>query len=285
MDVLKQKIKRIVREEINKQIVNTQRSKIDLNRVFDLSKIPDEELKRQHYDLSLIHSISGFGSELLKDKKGNYITENDKRVTPITVVIQEIKTKYHLENWQIYCEDRGHDIQFCICIANFPNAVKEITEDLKQMGYFLANTQIGRDRFGLEWNRMQFEPIYQVDEANEILNYGDLFHWTPSFYLQNILNEGLQPRSQNDLFDYPDRIFMFRGDTPMGVIQSLGYELYKFSTDPNNNGDYSLLRINSDGLRQGYEIHYDPNFTYGVFTQKPIPPNLLSVYANMIFKK
>lgn len=258
---------------------------IDLNKVFDLRRISEEELRKQHYDLSMIHSVCGFDSVLMKDREGNYMTENDQRVTPVSNVMDEIKRKYYLADWQIYYEDRGRDIQFCICTPNFPNAVKEVAEDLNQMGYSLSGNDVLKDRYGLEWNRMQFEPLYQVDESDEILNRGDLFHWTPSCYLQEILENGLQPRSGNGLFNYPDRIFMFMGDTPLKEIELLGNKLCQVSKDPNDNGEYALLRINSDGLREGYEIHYDPDCEYGVFTQQPIPPNLLSVYTRIIFKK
>ena len=44
-------------EELNKANKTAKRRKLDLAKIFDLSKIPEEELRRQHYDLSLRDSL------------------------------------------------------------------------------------------------------------------------------------------------------------------------------------------------------------------------------------
>ena len=52
MSALKETINNIiVKEECSKY-----KKKINLDEIFDLDKIPEEELKKQYYDVSLIHS-------------------------------------------------------------------------------------------------------------------------------------------------------------------------------------------------------------------------------------
>lgn len=48
------------------ELIEKEKQKLDLSEIFDLTKIPEEELRRQHYDVSLVHSFSGYGSPLLK---------------------------------------------------------------------------------------------------------------------------------------------------------------------------------------------------------------------------
>ena len=282
---IRELIRKVVKEEINKYVAQTSKSnKLDLNKVFDLSKISDEELRSQYYDISLVHAVSGYGSPLFKGDGKTYITENDGRVTDASKVKSELKAKYGFQEWQIVIIERGHDIQICVCIADFKQGVDEIVNDFRQMGYFLSHTQLKFDSLQQKWRQMQFEPIYQVDESNEILSNGDLYHLTPAYNIRNILANGLQPKSENGMFDYPNRIFMFIGNTPIQKIQDLGYQLFKVNSNPNNDGMYILLKIDSQKLRNGYSLHYDPNYEYGAFTENAIPSNFISIYTTMKFK-
>ena len=276
---------KIVKEEIDKFVAQfCENEKLDLNKIFDLSKIPEEELRNQYYDVSLVHAFSGYGSKLFKADDKTYITENDNRVTPATDVKNELNAKYGFKDWQVIIIERGHDIQICICIADFKQGADEIVNDFKQMGYFLSNTKIEVDPLNRRWRKMQFEPIYQVDESNVILNYGDLYHLTPAYNISDILSNGLQPKSDNGMFDYPDRIYMFIGNTPIQEIQNLGQQLYKTNKSSNNDGRYVLLKIDSQQLRNGYSLHYDPNYRYGVFTENGIPAKAISIYFMIKFK-
>ena len=284
---IRKRIRKVVKEEINKFVAQSSKNKkLDLNKVFDLSKISDDELSSQHYDISLAHAFSGYGSLLLKDNGNTYIIENDGRVTPVSQVKHELDWKYGFAPWQIRINDRGHDIQICVCIADFKQGVDEIVNDFKQMGYFLSKTSpVSSPVPNQKWLALQFEPLYQVDEFNKILNYGDLYHLTPAYNIQNILANGLQPMSENGMFDYPNRIFMFVGNTPIQKIEDFGYQLFKVNSNPNNDGMYVLLRIDSQKLRNGYSFHYDPNYEYGVYTENTIPSNFISIMMKFNFKK
>ena len=286
MKIDEKRLRQVVKEEIDKfadQVVNDEKSGLD--KIFDLSKIPEEELCKQYYDISIVHAFSGFGSILLKNESKAYKVENDGRVTPVSQVKHELDWKYGFAPWQIIINDRGHDIQICVCIANLKQGVDEIVNDFKQMGYFLSQTSpVSSPAPNQKWLALQFEPIYQVDEANEILNYGDLFHLTPAYNIQSILTNGLQPKSENGMFDYPNRIFMFIGSTPIQEIQNLGQQLYEANKKPNNDGRYVLLKIDSQQLRNGYSLHYDPNYKYGVFTENGIPAKAISIYFMIKFK-
>ena len=278
LNELKQTINTIVKEEFSKH-----KKKVDLAKIFDLDKIPEEELKKQYYDISLVHSFSGYGSHLLK-VNNKYITENDSRVRPANEVKRELDLKYNLSPWQIKIIERGHDIQICLCIANFMQGINDIINDMEQMGYFLSVSENVQDSFQQVWVKMQFEPKYQMDENNKILSYGDLYHLTPIYNLKDIQTNGLTPSSKNGMFNYPNRIYFFIGNTPIQEIGILGKQLYAANKDPRNNGQYILLKIDSERLRDKVELHYDPNYPYGVFTEDTISSSFISIFKQYTFR-
>lgn len=280
MRITEKLLRNMVRETISEMLSNT---KTDLKSLFNLKDIPEDELKRQHYDISLHSHSYRFCSVLNKNQGGTYLKENDERVTPAAEAVNEIVRKYMLRTWQVNVVERGHDIQVCVCIANYKNAINEIIQDFNHMGYFLAQNEKETDAFGQQWQHMQFDPLYQRNETEEILKYGNLRHLTPSYNVSNILKNGLTPKSDNDRFSYPNRIFFFIGKTHDMVIDEFGKELSQSNTDPRNNGEYTLLEIQCDELKDNIDLYYDPNFLYGVFCETPIPPEYIKVVDNYKF--
>lgn len=258
--------------------LNNYHKKLDLSKIFDLSKIPAENLKQQYYDISLVNATPGFGSPIFKGNDKKYITENDKRIIPLEQVKRELSFKYALQDWQIKIIRAGHNIQICVCIANFNQGIKEIINDFSRMGYFLSHTDDSVDYFNQLWKKMQFEPLYQNDEKSEILSHGDLFHITPNYNLENILSNGLTPRSDNCMFNYPNRIYFFIGNTPIIEMEHLGFRLCQVNKDPRNDGKYTFLRISADKIKDKVSLYYDPNFEYGVFCDTSIPADCIKVY-------
>lgn len=129
-----------------------------LSKIFDLSKIPEDELRKQYYDVSLVHFFSGLGSPLLK-VDGKYLTENDSRIYPADEVKTEIDLKYDLSPWQIRVEECEHDIQIMMCVAKFTLGVDNIISDMRQMGYSLSVLWNNVDYLKQVWVNIQFEPL------------------------------------------------------------------------------------------------------------------------------
>lgn len=276
---LRNRFAKALRESINKVILNRKIS--NLEKLFDLSKIPKNVLDRCYRDVSRIRPFEGVWNPLFKDKEGKYVFENDARVTPADEVKRAIENKYGLEDWQFIIIRKNYNIEFCVCIADFPGSIREITEDFEQMGYFLSISLKHKDSNGREWRKMQFEPKYQMDQSREILYKGDLKHWTPKYNLENILREGLKPKSENSYLKYPDRIFLFAGDTPQAIVDLFWRVLNKNNRDKRNNGEYVLLNIDSKKmLRNNFSVYYDANMPFAVYTEQTIPPDFIDVVNN-----
>lgn len=273
---LKEKIRNFIKEEVSKNIKYFQ-----LENAFDLTQIPEKDLSSAYHDISLTSSLVGFDSPLFKHSS---ILENDCRVTPANEVKNEIFKKYHLADWQFKIFDKGHDIQICVCIANLSQGVNEIINDFKQMGYFLSYFTIKKDTHNRSWKQMQFEPLYQTNETEEILYYGDLYHLTPEYNLPDITTKGIIPKCDNKIFYYPNRVYLFMGNATIQKIKEIGQKLSENNKNKQNNGEYVLLRIDAEKIRNKIKLYFDPNLPYGAFTEEIIPPDCFEIIQHYKFK-
>ena len=279
---MKNKINKIIHEQLKNYL--TESKKLDLFKIFDLSKIPQEELERQYYDVSILHCMSPYGF-LSEDEDKRYVFENDARVVPAEEVEHELRLKYNFRDWQLEISKRGHDVNVCICVGNFPNGVNEVVKDMEQMGYFLSYSAENKF-FGQNWKMLQFEPRFQMNEFEEIVGKGDIMHLTPRYNVENILKNGLVPKSENYKFKYPNRVYFFMGDTPYPIVNKYGKKFCKNSKNPLNDGVYVLLSIDTNKLREsGIQLFYDPNMEYGCFTEEPIPADFITPLGEFNYDK
>ena len=134
------------------------------------------------------------------------------------------------------------------------------------------------------WKAMSFDPVFQKDISNEARKYNFLFHWTPLYHYDNIKKEGLKPKSENKLFDYPNRLHLIKGNTPKKDIYSIGWQLCMANKRHKNKGDYVLLSIDLSKVPKNIEIYYDPRYEWGFYTKVPIQPNAIKPILGHNFK-
>ena len=111
------------------------------------------------------------------------------------------------------------------------------------------------------------------DITDEVRRMGKIKHITPLYNVEKIKKIGLVPKSSNSRFNYPDRIYFFRGDTPMLEI---GYQIIDFQQNNPSKGDkddYALISIDTNKLPNDCRFYYDPNYSSGIFTTDNIPPS------------
>lgn len=189
--------------------------------------------------------------------------------------------KHGLADWQFRLISKPHNIDIFLFIPNIGNSGKTVNEEMKQLGYFESISIPIKDVFGQEWMQIQFEPLFQNSETQEIINKGDLFHVTPSYNLPSIAKEGFIPKSENSLFKYPNRVYLFIGDTPFNEIKRVVFLLREYNKHPKNEGNYSLLSIDVNKLPDNISFYHDVNSNYGVFTEVKIPVNTISIYGSI----
>lgn len=249
---------------------NTPEKGFDVNSI-DISKIDIGILKQAYVDLRLVPTRITYDNPLTICSN---ITETKRDILPPDHVVDLIIQKYHLNQQLVQKMEASNKISIYIINACIGNNDDLIEADMKKMGYYLGVRGDIQNIQGMLFQVLQFEPYSQIqnDETSNIKNkYDCLYHWTPEHCVNNILQKGLIPNHQNQRFNYPDRIYLMKGDTNFSDMMKLGNLLCKINTDSRNNGNYVLLRINMKNIDNNIHFYYDPNSEIGVYTEQTIP--------------
>ena len=74
-----------------------------------------------------------------------------------------------------------------------------------------------------------------------------------------------------------------KGDSNMAQMFNLGFQLCIHNTNPNNNGEYTLLSVNIKDLDDSVRFYYDPNSEIGIFAENAIPSDKIKVVRKANF--
>lgn len=273
---------KIVKESVNK-ILNEQKGKMEVD--IDISKIPIEHLRAAYRDLRLVPTPSTmFGHplydvEVIKEAVGD-IYEPDE-------VCEMICKKYHFATDLMSKIENYHGIFVYSIIANIGVNTNLIEQDMEKLGYFLscARPQSYAD---MEFMIMQFEPTSQLQEdvTDEIKAACEvLFHATPTYNVESIMENGLIPSHRNYKFKYPPRTYLMDGREDEKIIKSFASVLCSANKDPRNDGEYTILSVNIQNLDETIRFFYDPNSAIGIYTEQTIPRENLKIETNLSFEK
>lgn len=118
---------------------------------------------------------------------------------------------------------------------------------------------------------MQFEPKFQVDYSKFFRSFEFAYHWTPWYNLDFISKNGLQPKSLNHLFNFPERIYVLTGAASKNEREELGRLLCLANKDPRNNGRYFLLKLDTEKVPTDCRFFFDCNQRNTMWTNDIIP--------------
>lgn len=270
----------IIRESVDKILAERQE---EMAFDIDISAIPTEVLKMGYFDYSKVPQMKRFDDELNEDlgvKK--LITES---LSP-NEVVDKVRDRFQLPPHFVVAREAFHKIYVYVITASIGDNPDEIINFMKKLGYFLSNRTSRQNVKGMVWETLQFEPTSQLqDDITDKLKeaYSSLYHWTQLRFLENIMSQGLKPSSRNDLFSYPDRIYLMEPLISVPAMINLGRQLFLASRDPQNNGEYVLLAVDLTKLNEAVRLFYDPNSELGVFTEQQIPSSALHVMTGYNF--
>ena len=142
------------------------------------------------------------------------------------------------------------------------------------------------------WNILTFERDFQEYITERVLKENNyMFHISPTIYKEKILRQGLCPKSKNDWYNYPPRVYMFldmRFSAPMGIMSKFDKNfairaarlLHSAKTpDKKLYDEYTIYKIDISKLRKDIKLSYDQNYyPLGVFTADNINPKAISVF-------
>lgn len=262
---------------------NDNEDDFDINSI-DISKIDIEILKQSYIDLRLVPTRISYDDPL---SNFHIVNESEGDIMPPDNVVNTIIQKYHLNSNLVVKVEASNKIYIYIITACIGRNEKLIEDDMKKMGYFLGIRGQVQNIQGMLFRPLQFEPYSQMqnDETTNIKQvYDHLYHWTPKYHLNNILQNGLIPNNQNKMFNYPPRIYLMKGNCDLFQMKDLGQQLCFVNTDQRNNGKYVLLKIDLTNIGDDVHFYYDSNTSIGIYTEQAIPPSSIEEIDEYTFK-
>lgn len=246
---------------------------IDVYQYFDLDSISLKDLESQYVDLSPIVSMSGYGGRFIAHK-GTIINEEVTSTLSFEETKEQLKSKFHLKDWQITSDIQANNIQLIVLYPSIFRNTKLLKNAMAACGWSFASKGIAT-RGKMIWKVMSFDPMFQDDVGNEMRKSPLVYHWTPLYCLESIKKEGLKPLSKNAMFSYPNRVHLLKGNISIDESIEIGYNLCKANKDKRNDGRYVLLGIRTKEIPKEMKVFYDPRFEHGFYTKEQIPSNLI----------
>ena len=117
-------------------------------------------------------------------------------------------------------------------------------------------------------------------ELNRFSDIKFLYHVTTDAKVDKILKSGLNPKSSNVMFRYPDRIYL--GLDPKMLEHHLLPNLRKTKGKVNFDATYSILKVDISKIPSKNKFKVDPNYPDGLFTSDNIPSSAIGVFKTGI---
>lgn len=140
-------LSKIIKESISKLLNGTNNDSFDIESIFNLSKIPYEELKSQYADYSFFSQSSGF--RIVKENID--IEEQAKNAK------KEIQKIFNLKDWQVVIRQGENNVEVIVLFANIFKNSKLIKQEMKRLGFFPSLSKKIFKGFML-CNATKFEP-------------------------------------------------------------------------------------------------------------------------------
>jgi len=234
-----------------------------------LKTIIDEKGNRLHRS----HSIENIFEAPEKMKKSS-LFEAYFATYPIDTVIKYLKKRYKnsFDIWKNE-ESNGEDVLY-IRIPDDDENQKLIDEDMSLCGYYPSYTDKKEDNTRI----ITYEKRHQKTINNIVQEKGTIYHFTRRDKLKKIEKIGLCPKTNNKMFNYPERIYFFLEAPSYEDSRFFIKQLARYTED--HSLDYVLLEVDIEDF--DIDFFYDPNLQDAVYTKENIPPERISIFYDKI---
>lgn len=238
---------------------------------------------------------------LPKDIKQQILHEGLIATYDTHITYKMLCQKFNLNTQDVYLRNQRGINLIIVTLPTTTNKllINEITNFMSTCGFFRNNQKI----FSKKENKILlfFEPKFTRNIALDIHeHYNYLMHLTPEIYVDKILKNGLIPKSENNIFKYPDRLFFVPGTKLTSkakqvldnirlsyidkIINSSGIH------NPKQKLRHSLLYLKLDEIPSNVKFYIDPIAQDSIFTTDNIPPQAIVkivdyITHDVIYKK
>lgn len=233
-------------------------------------------LKEQFVEF-LYHTNDNVYDTQLSLEMKTHVSEGILHTYPIEKTIEYVKRYFNLKDEQVMIA--GGDVKkINVIIPNIGTNIEEMNRAMSYCGYFLGypnESNIQKNK----WVLLQYEPLHQNNITNDLKNNEDfLYHITPSYNMGKIKNIGLSPKHKNELFNFPNRVFFFKGSTDLNYIIQMSTLLSNNNSSVANHGDYTILKVDIKNIPNSIIFYEDPNMGNGVYTKQNIHPKYIETF-------
>lgn len=249
------------------------KKKFDLEKIFHLSQISKDEFDKQYRDYAFDGISNGYNGRFMV-VNGGVLKEEAQETLPYEETKKEMINKYKLEDWQIMPHMESNNIQLISLVPNLGNNRDLLKDGMQNCGWYLGieYPQVINNQ---QWLVMSFEPLFQEDVSKNFEGDIYFYHWTPLYNLKSILTQGLVPKSENDIFSYPNRVHLIKPNVDFNEIMGIGERLCNANRDKRNDGKYALLKLSRKRFPENIQIFYDPRYEGGCYVKQAIPSNAI----------
>lgn len=272
-----------IRNFIN-EIKNLNTDKFEITDYFNLSKLSKEDVLSISVDLTVFVHGSGYGNKLLYVDDKTFLSEGVEKTMPIEEVKKELLNKLKLKEWQIVEDCRANNVKLIILYVDYGINEEIILSEMQACGWSKSYITNPTQMYGQTVKAISFDPMFQPNVNEEARSFKTLFHWTPIYNVELIRENGLIPKSENGLFDYPPHVHLMKGNITDDQRMYLGWQLCRKNHNQLNKGTYSLFEVNTAAIPENVDFFYDPRYEFGYYTKEIIPKEALKELGMFQFK-
>lgn len=276
LQLLEKHIRKIVNETLSNALKNKAKESLRIEDYWNLSKLTDKQWKKLNVDLSLFLCGKGIGEPLRFEDGKVKVTESFEKYTlPYNEVKIKLENELFFDDWQIIEQNGCNGIKVILLLSDIGKNLDIVIAKMKTLGWFKVAISPIANYNGIPVRAVSFDPMYQETIKDTVRKWRYLFHLSPLYNKESILQKGLIPTSQNLYFDYPPRVYLLKPTTSQVEMKNFAKELSRKNSNPNNNGNYCLFQADLDFVPSDIDFYFDPRYEYGVFTEQPLPRNAI----------
>ena len=233
---------------------------------------------------------------IIDEYKGFESVKNAESIMPSDDIVKKMTEKYGFEKIQFTKRRGNNNVHLYYGIFQEDIDTESLKKDMDEFGYF-AGQEIPmlwpenpdeKDENGnpveqMKFTRIQFEPKESVECTDAIKETVDkIYHWTPSKNIESMEVSGIIPKSINNKFNYPPRVYLLaeQGDNYLKKVCKTFYEACKTDED----ADYSCIAVDVKRLPDDIKLYWDSNLELSVYANKAIPWEICNVVNEVCFK-
>lgn len=263
---------------------------------FDINSVPQSVRRKSYVQYETLHEERKYFSPTTHSRGALYEAEHtllEQHAASLKKVADELNYDAKVAFWQIHVFNRYGEpvlvaeypltqLALTVIAADLKNNEKYIVGKMKALGYYKVAENTRDDDSGMHWRYIMFNPVSQ-DSVNEYArrNYRYLYHFSPTFYDEEIMKKGFIPRNVNKVFHYrqPRVYFRFAPYDPNKAptesdpddFNRMMRELSKMISDERFNGEFYEYLLALSKIPKSVEFYRDPNSYGSVYSTQPVP--------------